>query len=333
MLQIKYYTHQLKFHHPFTTAHGLKTHQPTLIVELSINGIKGYGEAPAITYYGVTLEQMIEELESKRTLIEKYSLIDPERFWHFLHHLFPKNNFLVCALDCAGWHLFSNLRKKNIYNRWNIEWHNNIITNYTLGIDEIDTMVIKINEKPWPIYKIKLGTDNDLEIIKALRQQTNSVFRIDANAAWTLEKALTIIPQLKELGVELIEQPLAKDAWEEMKILYEKSPLPLIADESCVTEHDVKKCCEVFHGINIKLTKCGGITPAYRMIQEAKKLNKKVMMGNMNECTVGTFAIAQFLPMLDYVDADGPLLHEDIATGISFTADNKIDMQTLQLIA
>jgi len=104
-----------------------------------------------------------------------------------------------------------------------------------------------------------------------------------------------------------------------MKILYEKSSLPLYADESCVSEQDVKKCAGHFHGINIKLTKCSGLTPAIRMIQEARTLGLKVMMGSMNESTIGSAAIAQFLPQLDHVDMDGPLLlAEDIATGLQY---------------
>jgi L-alanine-DL-glutamate epimerase-like enolase superfamily enzyme len=134
-----------------------------------------------------------------------------------------------------------------------------------------------------------------------------------------LEQALEKIPLLKELGVELVEQPLAKDNWEGMKVLYEKSTLPLIADESCVAEADVEKCHNHFHGINIKLTKCSGITPARRMITKARELGMKVMVGCMNESSIGTAAIAQLAPMLDYVDMDGPLLlAEDIAEGVTF---------------
>ena len=141
----------------------------------------------------------------------------------------------------------------------------------------------------------------------------------NANAAWTTDEALVKIPQLKELGVELVEQPLAKDNWDGMKTLYERSPLPLFADESCVFENDVEKCYQHFHGINIKLTKCSGITPALRMVQKAKTLRMKVMMGCMNESTVGSAAIAHFLPQLDYVDMDGPLLlAEDIASGVEY---------------
>ena len=160
---------------------------------------------------------------------------------------------------------------------------------------------------------------DDIEMVTELRKHTSSIFRVDANAGWTLEQALQKIPLLKELGVELVEQPLAKEDWEGMKILYEKSTLPLIADESCVTEADVEKCQNHFHGINIKLTKCSGITPARRMITKAKELGMKVMVGCMNESSVGTAAIAQLAPMLDYVDMDGTLLlAADTAEGVKF---------------
>jgi len=120
---------------------------------------------------------------------------------------------------------------------------------------------------------------------------------------------------------------LAKEAWEEMKELKALSPLPLFADESCRTEEDVKKCAEAFDGINIKLTKCGGITPALRMIKEARTLGIKVMMGSMNECTIGSAAIANMLPLLDEVDADGPLLlKEDVAIGLKYNTDGRIQL-------
>src|SRR5688572_15592582 len=132
-------------------------------------------------------------------------------------------------------------------------------------------MVAKLKEKPWPIYKIKVGTADDIGIVKALRENTDAVLRVDANAGWDLDTALKLIPQLKELGVEFVEQPLAKDNWDGMKVLYEQSSLPLYADEACVLESDVDKCNGHFHGINIKLTKCSGITPARRMIARARE--------------------------------------------------------------
>lgn len=262
---------------------------------------------------------MIADLEEKRTLVEKFAFTDPERYWHYLYHLFPDNPFLVAALDMAAWDLFGKMKGRPLYELWNTRWEHIPETDYTIGIDTIEKMVAKMKAKPWPVYKIKLGTEEDIAIVDTLRKHTNAVLRIDANAGWTTAEALDKIPQLAALGVEFIEQPLAKDNWEGMKILYEKSPLPLFADESCVFEQDVKKCAGYFHGINIKLTKCSGITPALRMIQEARSLDLKVMMGSMNECTIGSAAIANFLPQLDYVDMDGPLLlSEDAANGIQF---------------
>jgi L-alanine-DL-glutamate epimerase-like enolase superfamily enzyme len=308
MLQIKYKSISTEFHHPFTTAHGLKTHQPALLLAITFNGLTGIGEAPAIHYYNVSVESMIEELLQKMPILCRYSYTEPDRFWHFCHHLFPSNHFLVCALDMAYWNMYALMKRKKIIELWNTPWENCPLTDYTIGLDTPEMMIEKMNEKPWPIYKVKLAEKNDLAILKKMRTETDAIIRIDANAAWSLEDALTLLPELEKLNIELIEQPLAKDNWEGMKILKEKTTIPLIADESCVTEADVEKCYEGFHGINIKLTKCSGITPAKRMIEHAKKLNMKVMMGCMNETEIGSVAIANFLPQLDYVDMDGPLL-------------------------
>ena len=319
-MKLFYKALELPFQYPFTISGGrTKTHQPTLLVALQLGNYIGYGEAPAITYYNVTVEEMIAAIESKKKMIEQFALTEAERYWHYLHHLLPQHPFLVCALDIACWDLMGKMKNQPLYKMWNTSWQNTPLCDYTIGIDTIDKMVAKMKAKLWPIYKIKLGTPEDIAIIKALREHTDATFRVDANAGWTLEEALEKIPQLQSLGVEFIEQPLAKDNWEDMKVLYKASPLPLIADESCVFEKDVATCVNHFHGINIKLTKCSGLTPALRMIKEARNLNLKVMMGSMNESSVGSAAIAQCLPQLDYVDMDGPLLlAEDIATGINY---------------
>ena len=225
----------------------------------------------------------------------------------------------MCALDIAGWDLFGKLNRKPLHQLWNLDYKNAPLTDYTIGMDTIEKMVEKIKEKPWPVYKIKLGNDNDLQVVEALRMHTDAPFRVDANAAWTVNEALEKITELQKLGVEMVEQPLHKDNWEGMKELFAKSPLPLYADESCVSENDVEKCAGHFHGVNIKLTKCSGITPARRMITKARQLNMKVMMGSMNESTVGAAAVVQLMPLLDLVDVDGPLLlAEDTATGLTY---------------
>jgi L-alanine-DL-glutamate epimerase-like enolase superfamily enzyme len=319
-MKLTYKKTELPFQYPFTISNGrTKTHQPALIVSLQTGNHIGFGEASAIVYYNITVEQMIEDLESKKFFIEKFAFTDPERFWHFLHHLFPNNPFLVCALDMAGWDLYGKMENKLLYQLWNTEWKNTPVTDYTIGIDTIDKMVEKMKAHPAPVYKIKLGTDEDVEIVQSLRKHTHSALRIDANAGWKTEEALEKISELEKLEVELIEQPLAKDNWEGMKILFQQASLPLIADESCVFEEDVEKCKNHFHGINIKLTKCSGITPALRMIKKAKELNLQLMMGSMNEAGIGSAAIANFLPQLDFVDLDGPLLlSENNATGLNF---------------
>ncbi len=319
MMKVSYRRYNLPFKYPFTISKGTKTHQPTLIVELEYFGTRGYGEAPAIAYYNIPVEKMIEDLERKKTFVEKFSFSDPERYWHYLHHLFPQNPFLVCALDMAGWDLYGKLKRKQLHQIWNLDITKAPLTDYTIGIDTIEKMVAKMKEKPWPIYKVKVGVEGDIEMVEALRKNTDAILRVDANAGWTLEQALHKIPLLKALGVEMVEQPLAKDDWDGMKVLFEKSPLPLYADEACVAENDVEKCYQHFHGINIKLTKCSGITPARRMITKARELGMKVMIGCMNESSVGTAAIAQLAPLLDMVDMDGPLLlNEDVASGVSF---------------
>lgn len=318
-MKINYWPFNLRFRHPFTISKGTKTHQPTLILKLENMGIMGYGEAPAITYYYITVDKMIEDLEQKKTMVEKFAFTEPDRYWHYLHHLFPMDPFLVCALDIAAWDIFGKMKNKPLYELWDGDISKNPLTDYTIGIDSREKMLTKMKENHWPIYKVKVGTADDISIVKILRDNTDSILRVDANAAWDVKTALKIIPQLKELGVEFVEQPLAKDDWEGMKILYKESPLPLIADESCVFEQDVEKCKDHFHGINIKLTKCSGITPALRMIKKARELDMKIMMGSMNESTVGSAAIAHLLPFIDYVDMDGPLLlEEDVATGIEY---------------
>ena len=318
-MKIRYAAVDLPFKHPFTISKGTKTHQPTFIVELEWNGVTGVGEAPAISYYNIPVTKMIEDLERKRVMVERFALTDPERFWHFLHHLFPDNSFLVCALDMAGWDLLGKLRGLPLYRLWGLEMANAPLTDYTIGLDTPARMAEKVMDLPWPVYKIKAGGTGDLDRLRAIRNVTQAPIRVDANAGWTLDEALANISAYREAGVEFIEQPLAKDNLDGMAQLRSMSSLPLLADESCVTEDDVKICSGLFHGINIKLTKCGGITPARRMLKHARSLGLSTMLGCMNESTIGTAALVHLSPLANYLDADGPLLlSEDTANGLTY---------------
>lgn len=309
----------LELKHTFTIAHDSRDVQPTLIVELRDGDFRGFGEATSNPYYGVTIEKMIASLEGIRSIIESDELTSPETLWAKVNPYLANDSFAQCALDEAANDLFAKKKGEKLYESWGLSIDHNPLTNFTIGIDTVEKMVSKMKELPWPIYKIKLGTDDDLKIVRELRSHTTATFRVDANCAWSAEQAIRFSGELKKLGVEFIEQPLAADDIEGMKQVFAESALPVIADESCILESDVIKCNGLFHGVNIKLTKCGGLTSAKRMIAEAKSLGMKTMVGCMTESSVGISAIGHLLPLLDYVDMDGSLLiKNDPATGVTF---------------
>ena len=321
-IEIKKYTLQLA--HTFTISRESHDTQDTMIVGLTLNGKTGYGEATSNPYYNSTVESMTAEIDAVRPSIEGYDFDNPENFYKHLESL-GLQNFTLCALDLAANDLYGKLKGKPLYEIWGTDNGHYPTTNYTIGIDTIEKMVEKLKEKPWAVYKIKLGTKEDVSIVKELRKHTDSIFRIDANCAWTAEETIKNAPLLKELGVEFLEQPLKADNWEGMKKVKEHCVLPVIADESCIVEGDVEKCGPYFDGINIKLTKCGGLTPARRMIAKGKELGLKIMVGCMTESTVGISAIAQLLPQLDFVDMDGAmLLKGDIATGVDILEGGEV---------
>lgn len=323
-MKIQLHEYKLQLAHTFTISRESHDVQDSLIVALHHKNQTGYGEATANPYYNVSLNSMRNEIERVKSDIESFDFTTPENFHAFLSTL-KLTSFATCALDLAANDLYGKIIGKPLYKIWGYNPKKYPITNYTIGIDTIEKMKAKISEKPWPLYKIKLGTDHDVEIVKALREITSATFRVDANCAWSVDETIENSKKLKNLGVEFIEQPLKADNWDGMKEVYKKSALPVIADESCIVEDDVAKCANHFHGINIKLVKCGGLTPARRMITEAKQLGLQVMVGCMTESTVGISAIAQIAPTLDYVDMDGAmLLKHDIADGIKIKENGEL---------
>lgn len=316
-MELTLYPFELKFRHTFTISRKSKDVQPLLVARLTQNGFSGLGETADNSYYNITVPMLMDAINAHRTFIENYTLDTPEAFWDEMFPRLKNNMFALCAIDLAAHDLYAQQLGKKLYEVWHLDPSDNPMTDYTIGIDTVEHMVKKLQEFPWPIYKIKLGTKDDIAIIRELRKHTSAVFRVDANCAWGVDETLRNAEAFRELGVEFIEQPMPAADWDGMKKVFEKSALPLIADESCIVEQDVARCHGYFHGINIKLTKCGGITPARRMILEAKQRGMKVMTGSMNESTVGTSAVAHLLPYLDFVDMDGPLLlAEDIASGV-----------------
>lgn len=303
--------------HTFTIAHGSRDDIDAFIVELQDGEYSGFGEATPIPYYGVTAEGMRDKLTELQAIIENHDLQSPQDFWAYMYPYLKNDAFAHCALDMAAWDLWGKKKQTPLYKAWGLSLDNIPMSNYTIGIDSIEKMVMKMKEFDFPIYKIKLGTDHDVEIVKELRKHTNVTFRVDANCAWGVEETIKNSIEFSKLNVEFIEQPMEAGKYAEMEEVMKYSVLPLIADESCIIESDVQKCHNRFHGVNVKLAKCGGITPALRMIHEARSLNMKVMCGCMTETSVGISAIGQLLPLLDYVDMDGSILiKNDPAEGV-----------------
>ena len=308
---------QLTLKHPFTISRSTRTHQDTVIVSVS-DGIKtGYGEAIPYPYYNISIEMIQQSVLKSKAIVKNAFGMHPDDLWKQLESSLKDDYFTLCAINCAYWDYYAKSQNRTTRSYFVSETSQVPLSNYTIGIDSIDVMKQKILDTPWPIYKIKLGTKHDVEIVSELRKITDAIFRIDANCAWTVDETLHNAIKLKALGVEFIEQPLKANDWEGMKQLKAKCVLPLIADESCQRLEDVEKCAEGFHGINIKLMKCGGLTPALKMIKKARELDLKVMAGCMAESTVGISNLAQIVSLLDYIDADGAmLLKNDTAKGI-----------------
>ena len=319
-MNIRLHRFEIPLEHEFTIARSSRKNQQSLIVELEHEGVRGYGESTANAYYGVTLDSMAKSIESCQSMIQETAIPNAETLWESTSRMLPHDPFSVSAIDQAAHDLVGKLAGRHTFDMLGLDWKNIPDSSYTIGIASIDQMIAKMGERSdWRIYKIKLGTGHDVEIIRQMREKTNAIFRVDANCSWTVQEAISNSHVLKDLGVEFIEQPLPADADDsDHRRVFAKSALPIIADENCLYEPDVQDCHGRFHGINVKLCKCGGLTPAVRMLHNARSLGLKTMIGCMIESTVGISAAAQLLPLLNYADLDGAeLLRSDIATGVT----------------
>ncbi len=316
-MKIESQTYSLNLKSPFGISRGTRSSVASFVIVIDWGGVQGFGEATVNPYYKTSIEDFESDLIKNKSLLLLEELIHPTLYWEKLRLVLGDSYFLICALDQAYWDVYAQIQKTTTRSLFGFSKKSQIQTSYTIGLDKLGVMLDKMLANPWPIYKIKLGGNEDLQILRELRKKTDALFRIDANGGWTVKQLLSWEDELCDLGVEFIEQPLVAEDWNGAKTAYEKCSIPILADESCLVEGDVLRCSGYFHGINIKLMKCGGITPALRMIEQAKKLNLKLMMGCMTESSIGISAIAQFLDALDYVDMDGALLlSNDPAFGV-----------------
>ncbi len=326
-MKIKLHPYTLVLKEPFTISRGSYSERKSLFVELSSGDKCGFGEASEHEYYGVNYDDLLAKASAILPIAEAYAFDNPTNYWEYLRPHLSSSPFLQCAFDEAAHDLYGKICGHPCREFWKAHNEGLPKTSYTLSIGNLGKLIEKLNTLQFDILKIKLGTPDDMALLETLRLHTKATFRVDVNCAWTAEETILNSQRMKELGVEFIEQPLPAGDWEGMKKVRANATLPIIADETCRTEDDVEKCAAVFHGINIKLMKCGGITPALRMIEKARILSLKVMCGCMVESSVGAAAIAQLLPQLDYVDMDGPLfLANDPASGARILQNGTIEM-------
>jgi L-alanine-DL-glutamate epimerase-like enolase superfamily enzyme len=318
-MELDIYSFDLALRYPFAISRHTYQSIRCVIVELREGRYSGYGEATTNPYYQVTEENLHSSFEDTRIFLKDYRFSNPEKLWSDIHPVLCGNTFAQSALDCAAHDLFFKMKGKSFLSQWGIAYQKFPFTSYTIGMGAIKDLKNKIKDLPWPVYKLKVSGGNDAEIVKELRQVTRSLIRVDANCSWPVDESIKIAGDLGKYKVELIEQPFNAEQLQESSKLTENCSLPIIADESCQGIEDIEKCAGNFDGINIKLAKCGGLTPAFHMMKMAREAGLKVMIGCMTESSVGISAAVQLLPFVDYADLDGPLLlSEDVATGLAY---------------
>ncbi len=278
----------------------------------------GLGEAAPSEYFGETpelVEKGIEKISEQITL----NPMDIQAIVRELDELLPESQAAKSAVIMAVYDIVGKRLKVPLCRLLGLDPMATPLTSYTLGIDDPYLMKEKALEaSDFPILKVKLGTDSDMDIIHAIREVTDRPIRVDVNGAWTVTEAISKIERLADLGVELIEQPIYADDMEGYAILHEKSPLPIFVDESVMVARDIPHLAGKVDGINIKLVKCGGIWEALRMIHTARACGLKIMLGCMIESSIGISAAAHLSPLVDCADLDGNiLLREDPFTGVT----------------
>ena len=312
----------LYFKRPFKIAHGTRLSTPIVITQLEHQGIVGFGEASMPPYLSETHETALLFLNKASQLLSAHqNPFDIETILKEIDNIASGNTAAKASVDIALHDLIGKLQNKPCWKNFGCDKNNTPYTTYTLGIDEPEVIKQKVAEgEEYKILKVKLNGENDKTIISAIRDITNKPIAIDVNQGWKdKHHALEMIEWLKDKNVLFIEQPLPKNNFDDSAWLFERTPLPLFADESVQRFVDIDNIKGCFHGINIKLMKCTGMHEAYKMINKARELKLKLLIGCMSETSCGVSAAAQLSPLVDYADLDGPLLiKNDLFNGIEF---------------
>lgn len=309
MIKSQYKFIELQLRHPFAIAKFTRTTTPVLLLKLSLNGLDGYGEASMVPYMGespATAQAFLEKIDWAKIKFP----FDFETVIACLDDLAPGNTAVKAAIDIALNDLAGKIEGKPCWEIYGTSPSAMPVTSYTIGIDTPAVIAEKVAlSEDFKVIKLKLGRDNDMEIVQTVRKLTSKPLYIDANQGWNDRiKAIDLIYWLHDQGAIFIEQPMDKTDVEGNAWLAQRSPIPIIADEAVQRFSDIDKIKGAYHGINVKLMKCGGMFEAYKMITKAKQLGMRTMIGCMSETSCATLAGASLAPLCNWSDLDGPWL-------------------------
>ena len=329
-MKLKYSPYTVELKHVFTVSKNSRTSTPIILTEIEHDGITGYGEASMPPYLGESQESVTKFL-SKVDLHKYANPFELETILDDIDKIAPGNGAAKASVDIALHDLVGKMMNQPWFNIWGYDKEKAPYTSFTIGIDKPDVIRKKVEEaKEYKILKVKLGRDNDKEMVEVIRSVSDKPLTVDANQGWGDKNyALEMINWLNEKNILFVEQPMPKEQIDDMAWLTEKSPLPTIADESVQRLSDIYKIKDVFSGINIKLMKCTGMREANKMITLARALGLKVMLGCMTETSCAISAASHLSPMVDWADLDGALLiSNDIFKG-TVIEDGKINISSL----
>ncbi len=303
-MNLTYHPAELKLKHTFRISRSVTDIKTNVIVRID----EGIGEAAPSQYYNENIHTVIECLEKSKDKLGD----DPFQIESILSNLNEeiKGNFSAKAgVDMALHGLVGKRLGVPVYRLLGLDGKAPLVTSYTIGIDTPEMMKEKTKEaKDFLVYKVKVGVEKDIEMVKAVREVTDAKIRVDANAGWTADEAIERINQLKEYDIEFVEQPIEPDDKEGLKKIKKNVDVPIIIDELLMTSRDILQFVGLCDGINIKLAKCGGIREALRMIHVARAHDLLIMIGCMIESSVGITAAAHIGSLADFLDLDGNLL-------------------------
>jgi L-alanine-DL-glutamate epimerase-like enolase superfamily enzyme len=317
-MKLYYYPYTIELKEQFTISINSRTTTPSVMLEVEHNGLTGYGEASLPPYLSEDQSSVISFL-NKLSIEPFNNLTDINLILDYVDNISEGNNAAKASVDIALHDLLGKFLDVPLNKYLGIDRRNNIYSSYTIGISDLKKIKQKVDDaSEFKFLKVKLGSENDKEIIAAIRTLTDKPLYIDVNQGWSDKYfALEMIGWLAEQNVVLVEQPLLKENFDDANWLNERSPLPIIADEAVQTINDLERIKHLYNGINIKLMKAGGIRQAFLMMQRAKELNLKIMLGCMTETSCAITAASHLAPLADWVDLDGAeLISNDLFMGM-----------------